>query len=130
MTPAPEPGVLIVKRIELLEALARRTKMKRAPAGATSTGLKEVAFIPAIGGFRVEMPGGAHFVWAIAGELSDEVCFHPKFIDGLLKILTSQTAETASILVIDAQIEFKCEGSKLRIPLIAPKTPKSRSRRL
>ena len=118
------PGLLTVKRAELFEALQRRTKMKRAPSGATSAGLRDAAFIPAIGGFRVEMPGGAHFVWAISGQLSETVCFHPKFAEGLTKVLASRTAETATISVTGEQIEFKCEGSAVRVPLVALPTGK------
>ena len=61
MTAAEQDKGLVVGRIELIEALARRTKMRRAPVGVPTSGLREAAFIPALGGFRVEMPGGAHF---------------------------------------------------------------------
>lgn len=126
MTAEQLPEMLTVKRAELVEALERRTKMKRAPNGVPATGLRDAAFIPAIGGFRVEMPGGAHFVWAISGKLSTTVCFHPKFADGLLKVLTSRTAETASISVTSSHIEFRCEGSKVLVPFLAAKLKKPR----
>ena len=119
MTAEQPPEMLTVKRVELVEALERRTKMKRAPNGVPTTGLRDAALIPAIGGFRVEMPGGAHFVWAISGKLSAMVCFHPKFADGLLKVLKSRNAETASILVTSSHIEFRCEGSKVIVPFLA-----------
>ena len=128
MTAEPSPELLTVKRVELVEALGRRTKMKRAPNGVPATGLRDAAFIPAIGGFRVEMPGGAHFVWAISGKLSDMVCFHPKFVDGLLKVLTSRTAETATISVTVSHIEFRCEGSKVLVPVLAGQAKKPRSK--
>ncbi len=74
------------------------------------------------------MPGGAHFVWAISGKLSDMVCFHPKFVDGLLKVLTSRTAETATISVTVSHIEFRCEGSKVLVPVLAVQAKKPRSK--
>ena len=128
MTAEPSPELLTVKRVELVEALGRRTKMKRAPNGVPATGLRDAAFVPAIGGFRVEMPGGAHFVWAISGKLSDMVCFHPKFVDGLLKVLTSRTADCASISVTSNHIELRCEGSKVLVPVLAGQSKKPRSK--
>ena len=128
MTAEQSPELITVKRVELVEALGRRTKMKRAPNSVPTTGLRDAAFIPAIGGFRVEMPGGAHFVWAVSGQLSDMVCFHPKFVDGLLKVLTSRTAETASISVTSSHIEFRCEGSKVLVPVLAGQAKKPRSK--
>ena len=124
MTADQSPETLTVKRAELVEASEPRTKMKRAPNGVQATGLRDAALIPAIGGFRVEMPGGAHFVWAISGKLSTIVRSHPKFADGLLKVLTSRTGETASISVTSSHIEFRCEGSKVVVPILAEQVKK------
>ncbi|MDI3337193.1 hypothetical protein QKW60_12295 [Defluviimonas aestuarii] len=108
---------LVVGRVELMEALSRRTKMKRAPNGVLSSGLKEAAFIPALSGIRVEMPGGSHFVWVIDGELYEEVVFDAKFVDSLAKVLVSQATETdARLEVAPNVVVLRCGSSKVTIP--------------
>ena len=118
MTPPEQPSPLIVGRVELIEALSRRTKMRRAPVGVRSTGLSEAAFIPAIGGFRVEMPGGAHFVWAIEGELAEEVIFDPKAVDRVLKVLISQAAlaDKVELSTTPEHISLSCGSARILIP--------------
>ena len=74
-----------VKLTEFIEAIERKTKMRKAPNGSRSTGLREGAFIPAVGGFRVEMPGGHHFVWALEGQLSEEITFEPSNLVGVFE---------------------------------------------
>ncbi len=112
-----EAAGVTVGSVELIEALARRTKMRRAPNGVPATGLREAAFIPALGGFRVEMPGGAHFVWVIAGVLAEEVTFDPKAVDRLLKVLKSQAALTseATIFVGTYGLDVHCGSAKVVI---------------
>jgi hypothetical protein len=41
----------------------------------------DAAFSPALGGFRLEMPGGAHFVWAIDTEVQKIMLFDPMSVD-------------------------------------------------
>ena len=126
MTAAERAKVLVVGRIELIEALARRTKMRRAPVGVPTSGLREAAFIPALGGFRVEMPGGAHFVWAIEGELSEEVIFDPKSVDRVLKVLISQAAlsDKVALQVGPEAMTLTCGSAKI----LVPKKPQGKSR--
>lgn len=126
MTPPALPRPLIVGRMELVEALSRRTKMRRAPVGVPATGLREAAFIPALGGFRVEMPGGAHFVWAIEGELPEEVIFDPKSVDRVLKVLISQAAlaDTVELSSSAEHISLRCGSARILIP----KKPKGKAR--
>jgi hypothetical protein len=116
--PLTTPRALIVGRVELIEALSRRTKMRRAPAGVPATGLREAAFIPALGGFRVEMPGGAHFVWAIEGELPEEVIFDPKSVDRVLKVLTSQAtlADKVELSTTLEHMSLSCGSAMILIP--------------
>lgn len=99
---------------ELIDAFARSTKMKRAPAGASSTGLHIGALVPAVGGMRVEMPGGAHFVWITKGTLTEEVEFKVKPIASTLKVLRSlQGKETNVDIIIDRKmINFTCGKTK------------------
>lgn len=118
MSDADNGFQLTVGRVELIEALARRTKMLRAPAGVRSTNLKEAAFIPALGGVRVEMPGGSHFVWALEGSLPDEIIFDPKFVNLMLSVLKSQEgrSSTATLSISASQFEIRCGSAKLRVP--------------
>ena len=126
MTPPDQTRPLLVGRVELIEALSRRTKMRRAPVGVPTTGLREAALIPALGGFRVEMPGGAHFVWAIEGELPEEVIFDPKTVDRVLKVLISQAALADKVELSTSQehITLRCGSAKILIP----KKPKGKAR--
>ena len=126
MTPPDLPRPLIVGRMELVDALSRRTKMRRAPVGVPTTGLREAAFIPALGGFRVEMPGGAHFVWAIEGKLPEVVIFDPKSVDRVLKVLISQAAvaDTVHLSSSPELISLRCGSARILIP----KKPKGKAR--
>lgn len=126
MTPPDQTRPLLVGRVELIKALSRRTKMRRAPVGVPTTGLREAALIPALGGFRVEMPGGAHFVWAIEGELPEEVIFDPKTVDRVLKVLISQAALADKVELSTSQehITLRCGSAKILIP----KKPKGKAR--
>jgi hypothetical protein len=105
---------MIVGLVELIEALERSTKMKRAPAGARSKGLRIGAFVPGVGGMRVEMPGGAHFVWISEGNLEQEVTFNVKPIPGLLKVLRSHVGhhDQVEIDTSHEMITFACGGTK------------------
>lgn len=118
MTPPKQPGPVIVSRMELIEALSRRTKMRHAPVGVPTTGLREAALIPALGGFRVEMPGGAHFVWSIEGELPEEVIFDPKLVDRILKVLISQAAKDDKVALSFAQgqMTLTCGSARILTP--------------
>ncbi|MEZ5731768.1 MAG: hypothetical protein R3D97_05530 [Paracoccaceae bacterium] len=91
--------------------------MKRVPKGVSASGLTEAAFIPALSGFRVEMPGGSHFVWAVAGALSYEVVFDARFLDSLAKVLIGQATETRVHLeVAPDAVVLRCGSSKVTIP--------------
>ena len=118
MKPPDLPRLLMVGRVELIEALSRRTRMRRAPVGVPTTGLREAAFIPALGGFRVEMPGGAHFVWAIEGELTEEVIFDPKAVDRVLNVLISQAAlaDKVELSTTPEHIALSCGSARILIP--------------
>ena len=118
MIPPEQPSPVIVGRVELIEALSRRTKMRRAPVGVPTTGLREAALIPALGGFRVEMPGGTHFVWAIEGEMPEEVIFDPKSVDRVLKVLISQAAKDDKVALSfqHNQMTLTCGSAMIFIP--------------
>ena len=107
-----------VSLAELIEALGRYTRMKRAPAGSTSTGLREAAFIPALGGMRVEMPGGGHFVWALHGELSEEVVFEPKSIHSVIRVLKSYIGKQAEaeVSATDSHVVIMCGRTTFSLP--------------
>ncbi|MFN4170860.1 MAG: hypothetical protein ACK4GW_03805 [Pseudorhodobacter sp.] len=117
MTPPDQPRPLIIGRVELIEALSRRTEMQRAQVGVPTTGLQEAAFILALDGFRVEMPGGAHFVWAIEGELPEEVIFDPKSVDRVLKVLISQAAlaEKVEMSISPEHMSLGCGSARILI---------------
>jgi hypothetical protein len=117
-----------VSLAELIEALGRHTRMKRGPAGSTSTGLREAAFIPALGGMRVQMPGGSHFVWAVEGELSEEVVFDPKSVMLVIKALKSHIEKQAEADVSStaSHLVIKCGGTTLSL-LRKPKGRQKRS---
>ena len=112
-------GAVTVGRRELLDAFSRRTKFLRAPKHVPTTGLREAALVPALGGFRVEMPGGAHYVWALDGSLTEEIVFDPTRMDWCLRILNLQTAaDTVTLRVVDLLLELKCGSSTIKLPLV------------
>ena len=104
--------------VELIEALERSTKMKRAPAGARSMGLRVGAFVPAVGGMRVEMPVGAHFVWNTEGRLEEKVIFAVKPIPSILKVLRSHVGrqENVDISIGPDLITLSCGATKFSFP--------------
>lgn len=126
MTPPDAYHHIVIGRVELVEALSRRTKMRRAPSGVPTTGLREAAFIPALGGVRVEMPGGEHFVWAIDGGLLEEVIFDPKSVDRVLKVLISQAAlsDKVDLQVGPEAMTLTCGSTKI----LVPKKPQGKTR--
>lgn len=101
---------MIVSLPELVDALNRTTKMKRAPAGVRSTGLKDGAFVPEKSGFRVEMPGGSSFVNLKSGNLEKEVVFQAKRIAPIAKALSTLISkeESVTLNVGKTQIVFQC----------------------
>lgn len=116
--PATQLGTVTVGRRELIEAFARRTKLRRAPRHVPATGLRAAALIPALGGFRVEMPGGAHFVWALEGALTDEIVFDPTRIEWCMKVLELQeAAQIVQLRVYDLILELKCGSATVKLPL-------------
>jgi len=109
--------VLIVSLHELSEALNRTTKMKRAPAGAKSSGLGEGAFVPELTGFRCEMPGGSSLVNIQSGKLEEEVVFDAHRMAKITKVLSSylnQEKEVA-IEISKKEICFNCGTSSLQL---------------
>ena len=106
-----------VDLVEFIEALERTTKMRRAPAGSRSKGLREGAFIPAVGGFRVEMPGGAHFVWAKQGKLTEEVVFNPDQFAPIVKVLKTYLKKTGTLDICATKdaISIRCGTSKMTV---------------
>ncbi|MDO5759362.1 MAG: hypothetical protein Q4P24_18385, partial [Rhodobacterales bacterium] len=106
---------MIVALSELVEALNRTTKMKRAPAGARSTGLKEGAFVPELTGFRVEMPGGSSLVNIKSGKLETDVVFEVRRMAPIAKVLSTHLPkeEEVTILVSETELAFKCGSSRL-----------------
>ena len=109
---------MIVDLEEFVEALSRTTKMKRAPAGARSTGLKAGAFVPELTGFRVEMPGGSSLVNAKHGRLDEEVVFEAHRIASIVKVLSTYQSKgvEVTIVVSENEISFQCGSSRLIIP--------------
>ena len=103
---------------ELVVAMRRTTKMKRAPAGAKSTGLNEGAFVPELTGFRLEMPGGSSLVNIKIGEkLDEEVLFDPKQLAPIAKALSTYLGKEniVRIAISRKTIEFHCGASRIRI---------------
>lgn len=117
--PKLEDKNLIVLLTEFVEALNRSTKMKRAPAGAKSSGLKEGAFVPKPNGFLVEMPGGSSLVKTINGNLDKEIVFEASRIAPIAKALGTYKGveENVQITVSDRGLIFQCATTKLSIPL-------------
>ena len=107
-----------VDRLELLEALKRVGKAKRAPRGATSSGLTVGAFVPRLGGIKVEMPGGSTFVRTLDGSLRDEVEFLAVKMAPIKKVLATFGRDRLSveITVEQSQIVFKCGSFKASVP--------------
>lgn len=103
---------------ELVEALNRTTKMKRAPAGARSTGLKEGALVPELTGFRVEMPGGSSLVNIKSGRLETEVVFEAKRMTPIAKVLASylHKEDYVTVLVSEFELTFQCGSSRIKLP--------------
>ena len=110
---------------ELIEALERHTRMRRAPAGATSTGLHEAAFLPALGGMRVQMPGGSHFVWSLDGELTEEVIFDSKAVSSVIKVLKSHSGRQteAEVSVTEVHVVIRCGMTTLSLPRKTKRRP-------
>lgn len=92
--------------------------MKRAPAGARSTGLKEGALVPELTGFRVEMPGGSSLVNIQNGKLEAEVIFEAKKMAPIAKVLSSylHKEDSVTILVSELELTFECGSSRLKLP--------------
>ena len=107
---------------ELIEAFERRTKMKRAPDGVRSTGLKEVALVPALGGMRVEMPGGSHFVWSLEGELMEVILLDASAVPRILKVVKSHLPGVREVNFESGEtdLSFKCGGTTFSIPRRLP----------
>jgi len=103
---------------ELVEALGKRTHMKRAPTGARSTKLSKCGFVPRLGGILVEMPGCSTFVSLIAGHLEKEIELNVKDLIPLHKVLlTFGTAEQYVDLSISAEkTTFSCGNFSLAVP--------------
>ena len=102
---------------ELNEALDRHTKMLRGPQGARCKGLKDSAFVPAIIGMWVNMPGGRHVVVSLASELKEVILFEAKRLLSIrmaLKSLLSK-ANGIDLLIEDKAYVFACDGSRIRI---------------
>lgn len=113
---------------KIIEALARMTKMKRAPAGVRSTGLMVGAFVPTIGGMRVEMPGGSYFVWVRERVLTEEIEFDVKPILSTLKVLRSLvgTETTVHITHDRTMLPFEVERQISLFPVSDPTMPTNR----
>ena len=102
---------------ELNEALDRHTKMLRGPQGARGKGFKDAAFVPAINGMWVYMPGGRHFVVSLGGELKEEILFEARRLLSIRKALKSLLSKTNEIYLVieDEACVFACDGSRIRI---------------
>ena len=102
---------------ELVKALDRHTKMLRGPQGASGKGLKDAAFVPAINGMLVYLPGGRHFVVSLGGELKEEVLFEAKRLLSIRKSLKSllSKANEIDLVIEDEACVFACDGSRIRI---------------
>mgnify|MGYP005990723311 FL=1 len=113
--------ILKAKRTQIVEALKRTTKMKRAPAGASSSRLKEGAFVPDLVGFRVEMPGGSSLVVLDEGRLEKEVLFVAAKMEPVQKVLSSYNGDDDIVQISIGQsvIIFRCGSSKLTVPIMA-----------
>ena len=105
---------------ELIEAFERHTKMKRASRGSRSSGLKEAAFVPALNGMWVYMPGGRHFVVSHGGQLEREIRFEAKSllrIQGVLKSIVGD-AKLIEVTVEVGSCLFVCGSSRIHIETI------------
>lgn len=91
--------------------------MKRAPAGARSTGLKYGAFVPDQTGFRVEMPGGSSWVNTKSGKLEEDILFEAKRMAPIAKVLSTYLGqeEKVTVVVSENEIAFQCGTSLLRL---------------
>jgi len=97
-------------RLELLEALKKVGKAKRAPKGVQVSGLKTGALLPRLGGVNVEMPGGTTFVHAVDGALKMELEFKAADMVTIAKVLATFDA-SQSVVVLDlvgARMKLSC----------------------
>lgn len=105
---------------ELLNALNRSTKMKRAPSGASSSGLKQAAFVPELTGFRVEMPGASSLVNVLEGNLPYEIVFDLSKIELLRKVLkkySDYSETTVELSLLSGRLEVVCGTTKMTLPV-------------
>lgn len=102
---------------ELLEALDRRHKLRRVPRGVIAEGLDEAAFLPALNGIWVEMPGGRHFVVSRGGSLTSEIVFDAKHLIAIRKSLGSLLGkeQVVELIVDDDACWFVCGGMRIKV---------------
>jgi len=103
---------------ELITELEIRTKMKRAPKCAVSTGLREVAIMPGSGTVVFEMPGISQRVTLLEGEVAEEIVISMKNFSGLLKWLKSFAGQETTVCMeaSEAYIGFRCARSLCSFP--------------
>lgn len=106
---------------EFVEALGKRTHMKRAPVGARSTKLSKCGFVPRLGGILVEMPGGSTFVGLISGHLENEVELNVKDIIPLHKVLLTfgTDQQYVELSISREKTNFSCGKFSLVVPSLS-----------
>ena len=107
---------------ELIDVLETRTKMRRSPAGVTSTGLRDVAIHQKGGWLEFEMPGITQSLKTNSGNLSRSVFFPTKTLPNVIKVLKTQmgNVENCFIEVNAEHVSFKAGTSKLSLKRLRP----------
>ena len=67
--------------------------------------------------FELKCLGGHHFVWALEGQLSEEITFEPSNLVGVLKVLKTYQGKETSLDLTPSEKAFmiRCGSSKLTI---------------
>ena len=112
---------ITLRLADLLEALALRSKMKRAPRGVRATGLRDIAILPVEGGVIFEMPGIAQKLYALEGELTQSAAFPTKNLDQFIRVLNAYrgVVDRVSIELTPTEVSFKCAGTRRSFPRLA-----------
>ncbi|WP_121631166.1 hypothetical protein [Tropicibacter alexandrii] len=106
-----------VELSDLLEVLAIRTKMGRAPIGSRATGLRDAAIYPVKGGIEFEMPGLSQVIRVKSGKLTESAAFKIKTLPNIIKLLKSYVGQEqfAQIELSKDSVSFRCAGSKVSL---------------
>jgi hypothetical protein len=121
MVSLKERCVVKVKLSELLVALNRSTRMKRAPTGVFSSGLNQAAFVPELTGFRVEMPGASSLVNTLEGRLPYEIIITDlskiALLKKVLKKYQGYSEAEVSLNLLPGKLDIVCGSTKMSFPV-------------